>query len=59
MKGGQLVVVVHTCNISTLYSEAGESWVRGQPGLNNDTLSQKKKKKKQENGNVFFIFEWY
>jgi hypothetical protein len=37
--------VVHACNPSTGDAEAGGSGVQGQPGLNNEILSQKTKVK--------------
>jgi hypothetical protein len=36
-------MLVCMCNPSTKKAEAGGLWVQGQPGLHNDSLSQKKK----------------
>jgi hypothetical protein len=36
-------VVVHAYNSSIQEAEAGRLWVRGQPGIHNETLFLKKK----------------
>jgi hypothetical protein len=41
-------VLVHTCNPSTWEAEAGKSGVPGQPGLQNNTLSQETKTETKE-----------
>jgi hypothetical protein len=43
-------IVVHACNSSnpsTQEMEVGGSWIQGQPGLNNENLSQSKNKNKK------------
>jgi hypothetical protein len=40
-------MVMQTCNPSTQEAETGGSWVQGQPGLYNETLSQQNKTKQK------------
>jgi hypothetical protein len=47
-------MVEHACNASTWETEVGGWPVLAQPGLHNETLSQRKKKKSQ----VIFWFFW-
>jgi hypothetical protein len=52
--------VVHSCNSNTKEAKAGEFRVLGQPGLQDETLSQKtntkgRKKKKNKGAEALFM----
>lgn len=43
-------MVVHACDSSTHYAEAGEAQCRGQPGLHSEPLDSKKKMQAEKDG---------